>query len=195
MLARMAQLSDVFADARKMIDKGFYNIAFCGDLNTMAMGIARLSPKYCRDRMRLRSIGKDEAVVWEQHILSVRDPRYEPSEDGKRIVSHHEKDRPRNDNNAAGLPIINSRLLGWGVREEFARDVVNPGFACPFDGKSTVTLDNPRYKLFGISFMRGKLDWILLRQVAVEALREGNADFALSDHKWLLVEGKLLKPE
>jgi hypothetical protein len=45
--------------------------AILGDLNTMAHGVARLSPHYCCDAMRWRSLGSSEAAFWQRHVLSV----------------------------------------------------------------------------------------------------------------------------
>ena len=65
---------------------------------------------------------------------------------------------------------------------------VNPGFTDPFPARTTVTLDNPAYRWFGLSLMRGKLDWVLLRRLRVERTALGNEDYALSDHKWLTAD-------
>lgn len=59
------------------------------------------------------------------------------------------------------------------------------GFADPFDPVKTITLDNKDYRYFGISFMEGKLDWLLLRRCRVEATDVGNHAYSASDHKWL----------
>lgn len=40
--------------------------------------------------------------------------------------------------------------------------------------------------------MKGKLDWCLLRRLAVADKAVGNADFALSDHRWLSVDVALV---
>lgn len=63
--------------------QGCYHQAILGDLNTMAHGIARLSPHYCCDRMRLWSIGKEEAQFWQENVLSVADDRFAPEQDGR----------------------------------------------------------------------------------------------------------------
>lgn len=42
-----------------------------GDLNTMGHSVARLSPSYCCDSMRWRSLGSSEAAWWQKHVLSV----------------------------------------------------------------------------------------------------------------------------
>ena len=59
------------------------------------------------------------------------------------------------------------------------------GFKDPFDPVDTVTLDNPAYRYFGFSLMKGKLDWLLLRKMTVLQKSVGNHDYAASDHKWL----------
>lgn len=48
-----------------------------------------------------------------------------------------------------------------------------------------MTLDNPQYRWFGLSLMKGKLDWVLLRRLRVAAQAVGNHGYELSDHKWL----------
>lgn len=58
------------------------------------------------------------------------------------------------------------------------------GFSDPFPVK-LVTLDNPAYRVLGLSLMKGKLDWILLRRLHAHATAVGNHDFSISDHKWL----------
>ena len=59
--------------------------------------------------------------------------------------------------------------------------------ADPFD-PATVTLDNPAYRWFGLSLMKGKLDWVLLRRLRAAAQAVGTHVYALSDHKWLAAE-------
>jgi hypothetical protein len=45
--------------------------AILGDLNTMAHSVARLSPNYCCDGMRWRSLGSSEAAWWQRYVLAV----------------------------------------------------------------------------------------------------------------------------
>jgi hypothetical protein len=59
------------------------------------------------------------------------------------------------------------------------------GFTDPFDPVSTITLDNPQYRILGLSLMQGKLDWLLLRRLKIGATGIGNHDYTASDHKWL----------
>lgn len=41
--------------------QGLHHQAILADLNTMAHGVARLSPHYCCDGMRFRTLGRSEA--------------------------------------------------------------------------------------------------------------------------------------
>lgn len=66
------------------------------------------------------------------------------------------------------------------------------GFSDPFDPVRTITLDNPRYRVLGVPLMAGKLDWVLLRRLAVRATAIGNHDFSASDHKWLCADVSLV---
>jgi endonuclease/exonuclease/phosphatase family metal-dependent hydrolase len=66
---RIRQLADVFAHSKINQERTPRQLIF-GDLNTMAHGIARLSSMYCRDGMRLGSLGYSEAAWWQKHILS-----------------------------------------------------------------------------------------------------------------------------
>ena len=65
--------------------QGVYHQAILGDLNTMAHGIARLSPNYCCDAMRFWSVGRTEAHFWHQTVLSVADPSHLPEHDGTEL--------------------------------------------------------------------------------------------------------------
>ena len=82
------------------------------------------------------------------------------------------------------------RLAAWGLPAPLCALAVNPGFRDPFCPDADVTLNNPRY--WGL--MQGKLDWVLLRgaalthRTAVASTALGNADYSLSDHKWLAVD-------
>lgn len=55
--------------------QGMVHQAIMGDLNTMAHGVARLSPSYCCDILRWRALGWYEAAWWDRFVLSeVRSP-------------------------------------------------------------------------------------------------------------------------
>jgi hypothetical protein len=87
---------------------------------------------------------------------------------------------------------VNKYLLKLGLPQTVAAAAVNPGFFDPFDVVTDVTLDNPKYRLGPLSFMAGKLDWALLKGCQVVGKAMGNADYAASDHKWLMVDVLLL---
>lgn len=63
--------------------QGMFHQAILGDLNTMAHGLARLSPQYCCDKMRFWTLGRPEAHFWHHNLISVTDPRYLPGRDGQ----------------------------------------------------------------------------------------------------------------
>jgi hypothetical protein len=55
-LSRIQQYADAVRESKRQIQLGFYHQAILGDLNTMAHGIARLSPSYCCDQVRCRNL-------------------------------------------------------------------------------------------------------------------------------------------
>lgn len=61
--------------------QGVYHQAIFGDLNTMAHGIARFSPKYCQDKMRFWSIGQSEGEFWDRVVFQIMDPDTIPEQD------------------------------------------------------------------------------------------------------------------
>ena len=70
---RIQQFSDVplYAEKRRanVGDKKIIQL-IGGDLNTMAHGIARFSPKYCgNDWMRIKTLGKSEGTWWMENAL------------------------------------------------------------------------------------------------------------------------------
>lgn len=65
---RIRQFTDVLEDARQHLSNRPYQLIF-GDLNTMAHGIARLSPLYCCDHLRWMSLGYSEAGWWQRNIF------------------------------------------------------------------------------------------------------------------------------
>ena len=73
---RIEQFSDVpkYAYDRKLMVennfKGKIIQLIGGDLNTMAHGVARFSPKYCgNDWMRIKTLGKSEGAWWMENAL------------------------------------------------------------------------------------------------------------------------------
>ena len=67
MLARMHQFSDILRHAKK--HSNIPHQAILGDLNTLANGVARLSPNYCNDWMRFLTLGWFEAEIWDHCLL------------------------------------------------------------------------------------------------------------------------------
>ena len=71
-LGRLKQFSDVLENSNDEIAEreNYYQIIM-GDLNTMAHGLARLSPKYCRDFLRIWSLGSSEGSFWYKYLFNV----------------------------------------------------------------------------------------------------------------------------
>lgn len=57
-------------------EQGIYHQAICGDLNTMAHRLPRLSRHFCTDKMRFLSIGQEEASFWDNRVLKTLDPKF-----------------------------------------------------------------------------------------------------------------------
>lgn len=164
-VGRMLQFADVLRDSRAMYAKGYKHQTIMGDLNTMGNGAARLSPSFCTDHLRFKTLGICEARFWHENLFSVLEASTE--NDGKRI---------------------NKKLLKWGVDEELCKEAINPGFHDPWDVEKDVTLEHPAIKGYKIYLVTGKLDWILGRGMQFGEKEIGNHDYSMSDHKWLLLE-------
>ena len=208
--------------------------AILGDLNTMANGIARCSPKYCCDAMRWKTLGSSEAAFWQRHVFAHISPTVVP----QAVLPDHEVQSSSSSSTtgtllggavkplataaagAAGAEAaettgggtsadpasedfascssgssstsparpINEALHKYGLPREVCERLLNPGFYDPFDVDVDVTLDNPAYRVCGLSLMKGKLDWVLLKGFRVLSKEMGNHDYEASDHKWLMVE-------
>lgn len=92
----------------------------------MAHGIARLSPDFCRDKMRFWTLGQSEGSWFQHNVLDMPDPRYPIENDGT-------ADSCRDIDNAPGTEPSNERLVAWGLPADVCRDVLNPGERpCPF---------------------------------------------------------------
>jgi len=112
-LDRVCIVSEILKDVFQRQNEVKYQ-ALLGDFNTLAHGIARLSPHYCKDFLRWRSIGSHEAEWWEDNIFSF-----------------HVEDGPKNTN-----------LLGYGLPNQVLIDARNPGFIDPFHPTKDITLVN-----------------------------------------------------
>ena len=152
-----------------------------------ARSIARLSPAYCCDAFRWRSLGQSEARFWATNLFDVVD---DSAEDAAADGGGVEAAVPARATLRVAAGASNPRLAAWGLPAALCAAAVNPGFRDPFSPDGDVTLNNPRY--WGL--MQGKLDWVLLRGAALTHSRAlaskslGNDDYALSDHKWLAVD-------
>ena len=101
-MGRITQISEIFEYAAN--HDAHYQI-LCGDLNTLGHGIARLSPNYCNDQMRFKSIGYSESEFF-----------YD------RVLKYNMVDGP-----------LNEGLLGYGLSDSVVEAARNPGFIEVFD--------------------------------------------------------------
>lgn len=155
-IGRLKQFRDVLADSHRQRREGrhLYQMIL-GDLNTMAHSIARLSPNYCRDFLRMWSIGQSEGAFWDRHLFH---------------VLHDD------------LPNPNQKLLPLCPRHFSFRelcDLRNSYFYDPFLSDADMTLSN----YYGI--YQGKLDWCLFRGFFVQNHGMDNLDYSASDHRLL----------
>ena len=104
------------------VSQGQRQIAFLGDLNTMAHGIARLSPRFCRDCMRWRSLGQSEGAWFEDNVLAVPDPQF-----GLAIDASRAGDGTVAGTSGGGTEPANERLAYWGLPRDVCRKALNPG--------------------------------------------------------------------
>jgi hypothetical protein len=98
------QFTEILADAKTRALQYPYQMIL-GDLNTMAHSIARLSPKYCRDKLRWLSLGKTEAEWWVENLFNFY------VEDGE----------------------SNTKLKYHGLNEDVLKNARNDNFFDPFD--------------------------------------------------------------
>lgn len=155
---RLRQFADVMEDAKRHMDECPLQMIF-GDLNTMAHGIARLSPLYCSDRLRLLSLGYSEAQWWQKNIFDQAFPHTQTDLSPSSLAAHV----PHR------LPL------------RTATSLLNPHFYDPF----CVTADTTLHGYAGL--FRGKLDWTLMRGMHVLEKGMDNHDLGASDHKLLYV--------
>lgn len=182
-IGRVRQFADVLHDCTQpgRPDRQ----AICGDLNTMAHSVARLSPAYCRDSFRWRSLGVTEARFWAHNVFAVTN-----TPEAAQVVASAHADASVGRRYPPSPPLAlppgasNARLAAYGLPESVCAQCVNPGFVDPWCPDGDVTLDNPTY--WGL--MKGKLDWLLVRNLRVLGKSMGNHLYEVSDHKWLCVD-------
>jgi endonuclease/exonuclease/phosphatase family metal-dependent hydrolase len=156
----------------------FYAV-FCGDFNTMAHGIVKLSSKYARDHMRFALWGETEGEWFGRHLIDpTRSPFCTPV--GQGVV----------------FGWFRSAWFSFAARLSAAdRSAVQRMLECfplhdPFDVYNDVTLNHPTYR----GFVQGKLDWLLSTSQTMRPIRYRmfNMDFAASDHRGLVAEYELV---
>ncbi|KAI8341172.1 hypothetical protein BC941DRAFT_416049 [Chlamydoabsidia padenii] len=183
-IGRTSAFSEILDDAQAHND--IPHQAILGDLNTMAHSIARLSPKYARDRYRLLSLGESEASWFDRNVLghhimdgpintrllTMQQPSWQPLWFLKWMINH-----------SSSLEDFSWGTWLTGFDKEVMIKTRNPGFYDPWP-LYHCTLHNPAY--FGL--FKAKLDWTLLRNMSVIHQQAGNTDYQLSDHQYLLVQ-------
>lgn len=156
---RMKQFADVLEDSNSRIRKhrSHYQLIM-GDLNTMAHGIARFSPKYCKDALRFISLGYSEGQWWQKYLFN--------------IINHSIDDSENH--------LLAKRFKSYFTQRELI-NLRNNYFFDPFNIDNDTTLSN-----YG-GWFTGKLDWLLVRGFEVTSKGMGNLDYAASDHRLLRV--------
>ncbi|KAI8060193.1 Endonuclease/exonuclease/phosphatase [Gongronella butleri] len=184
-IGRVNAFSEILDDARH---SRIVHQAIVGDLNTMAHSIARVSPKYARDRYRFLSLGWTEADVWDRVVLGWHDDQGSVNLDLLTMRGCAWWWRPV----CWGLRALLAVAPHWGhaaatffsgFSTKVAARARNPGFYDPWPPRH-VTLHNPSY----LGLFCAKLDWTLVRHLHVDARQAGNTDYRHSDHQWLLID-------
>lgn len=163
--------------------------AILGDLNTLGHGIARLSPLYCRDGYRWRSIGMSVCMCRSITVLIAFNGQPQGMDESRfwlrYYLSFYNVHGARNTllQSTAPATLLSASDEAWWTEEDVEKGR-NPGFYDPFsqDVDEIATLIN--YK----GAFRGKLDWCLLRCLRVVDKGTRNDDYAASDHRMLWVD-------
>jgi hypothetical protein len=90
--------------------------------------------------MRWKSLGWSEAAYWQRHVLSYYMPPLAAAGGSPDLQQLR--------------PYLSPQLQRLGLTEEECAALLNPGFVDPFDVDADATLDNPKYKLLGVSLMK-----------------------------------------
>ncbi|KAI8992245.1 hypothetical protein BDB01DRAFT_777647 [Pilobolus umbonatus] len=173
-IGRVDNFSDILQDAYENHIE-FPHQIIGGDMNTMGHSIARLSPKYARDRYRWMSVGHTESSWFDRHVMSVY------RQGINRVLP------------SCGLPACMTEFLWkqapWllvklsGFSLDILQRASNPGFYDPWD-PDEVTLHSPDYG----GLFSAKLDWTMLRCMDTNQKWIGNRDYSASDHAYLMVK-------
>ncbi|KAJ1913883.1 hypothetical protein IWQ60_009040 [Tieghemiomyces parasiticus] len=198
---RVCQFAEILDDAHRHQRQYPHQLLF-GDLNTMAHSWARLSPKYCQDQFRWRSLGTSEPRWWYNHVLSVaRPPLPGPTAATDGGLSSDEKwatqamissPSPTEDlvsvsptGHDDDIGAYDSPLAPYGPTvfpPDVQRMARNPGFQEPWDIDQDFTLRS----LHG--FYQAKLDWTFYTHFTCVGKHMGNDDYEASDHKYLALQ-------
>ena len=103
----------------------------------MAHGVARLSPKFSRDKMRWLSFGQTEAGFWQRNLFDLQDLQH-ASLSGSAAPGQAQADQPQH----------NSRLAWYGVPGAACQELLNPGPLLVVDcSSSTLPVPHPQDKV------------------------------------------------
>jgi hypothetical protein len=153
-----------------------------GDLNTMAHSIARLSPKYARDRYRILSLGTQESQWWKDNVFGWQD-----TDGSLNLKLYFYGYNWLYKFYRWYCQLVYGKIINpvWpcfsGFPQEVLREARNPGFTDGWPSNMT-TLTN-----YG-GFFKARLDWTLTANFDVLKKEIGNTDYAASDHAYLIVQ-------
>ena len=139
-----------------------YHQAILGDLNTMAHGIARFSPKFCTDKMRFWSLGQSEASFWHHKVFCVTDPNTVPEQD-------HAQRSSKADKQASPHQQVGSTAAVQGSSAAQAESASSQEAALQEAGQPALF---PPW-LLGPSFNRQLQSWGLCQQVCKDITNPG----------------------
>lgn len=169
LLDRVRQLGDVLSDMKLVrrsfnawmkgkyggVRRRYPQAAFivAGDLNTMAHGFVRLSPRYATDRMRLLSYGETEACWLQRKVLSRK----------MSCVAKKTHWLSRFWDYVFNCDLVWKLVYGF-TKDEL--DIIDNRQTClydPSDKAHSLTWCGSEYK----GFVNGKYDWLLLSNIRV----------------------------
>lgn len=152
----------------------------------MGHSVARLSPKFCRDRYRFLSLGITESEWWDTNLFDwhLKDGEINLNLQSGGFKIFKNLFSLKNDCLKEKELSIVTTLSGFPI--DVLKSARNPGFYDPWSCTNDITIHNPNY--FGL--FKAKLDWTLLHGFDVVNRWIGNHDYKASDHKYLMVEIK-----
>ncbi|KAJ3333289.1 hypothetical protein HDU93_008629 [Gonapodya sp. JEL0774] len=180
---RLLQLSDLICDSWQRLNAGVIHQLISGDFNTMAHGVARLSPAHYSNRWY--TLGYSEPQIWLDYVFSQLPSSFSPENAAKLSLPAARLISPAAMLSRLPEPSKYPSLLP--PNDRLNHDPIpylsNPSHLVPCFPPTTTTIFVPRaYNFFGA------LDSILVRGLRIVQRRIGNDDYSASDHKWLIVE-------